>query len=116
MGYIFDGLAVVGLGDVIHLRSLPIATEREVVLGPVTAAAGAFASRLAAGFVALDEGTAQQTIEGWQLAQQLSATSAQSNRRLSAQLRAHECQTIYITGLLIIPIDSFVNLLGVTLG
>jgi len=40
----------------------------------------------------------------------------ESNRRLSAQLRAHECQTIYITGLLIIPIDSFVNLLGVTLG
>ena len=41
---ILGGLAVLVLGDVIHLRSVSIVTDREVVLGTVTA--GAFASRL----------------------------------------------------------------------
>src|SRR5205807_9343308 len=42
------------LGNVIHLRPLPVATDREVVLGAMTRAASAFAARLATGFVALD--------------------------------------------------------------
>jgi hypothetical protein len=41
----------------------------------MTRAVGALASRLAAGFVALDEGAPQETIERWQLAQELSTTS-----------------------------------------
>jgi hypothetical protein len=89
VGQTFGGLGVIGLGDVIHLGSLAIVTEGEVVLGAMTGAGGAFASRLAAGFVALDEGAPQQTIEGWQLAQELAATPAQSSRSLLAQLGAH---------------------------
>ena len=115
MHQVFGDLVMVVLGDVIHLWSPPVVTDRKVVLGAMTAAAGTFAARLAAWFVALDEGAAQQTIEWGQLAQELSATSAQSNRSLFAQLGAHKCQATYITGLLVIAIDSFVNLLALTL-
>jgi hypothetical protein len=69
------GLVLIVLGDVIHLWSLAIVTDREVVLGAMTGTAGAFASRLAAGFVALDERAPQETIERGHLAQKLSAAS-----------------------------------------
>jgi len=51
------------------LRLPAIVTDREVVLGSMTGTAGALASRLAAWLVALDEGTPQKAIEGWQVAQ-----------------------------------------------
>src|SRR5215469_4426308 len=62
--------------------------------------AGAFATRLATRFVAFDERTTEQTIEGWHLPQELASAQAQSNRSRFAQLGAHECQSTYITGLL----------------
>ena len=69
VGETLAGLALIVLGDVIHLRLPAIVADREVVLGAMTGAAGALASRLAAGLVALDEGAPQETIEGWQVAQ-----------------------------------------------
>jgi len=69
VGETLAGLVLIVLGDVIHLRLPAIVTDREVVLGAMTGAAGALASRLAAWLVALDEGAPQKTIEGWQVAQ-----------------------------------------------
>jgi len=69
VGETLAGLALIVLGDVIHLRLAAIVTDRQVVLGPMTRTVGALASRLAAWFVALDEGAPQKTIEGWQVAQ-----------------------------------------------
>jgi len=94
------------------LRPLSVATDREIVLGTVTGAAGAFAAWFATRFVALDEGTTKQTIERWHLPQQVASTPAQSNRSLVAQLGAHNRRYTYITGLLIWfvgQIDSLVN-------
>jgi hypothetical protein len=65
VGQIFCGLTVIVLRNVIHLWSLSVATDREVILGPVTATASALAARLAASLVALDEGATEQTIERW---------------------------------------------------
>jgi len=56
------------LGHIIHLRAPSRVACGEVILGAVTGTVGAFASRLAARLVSLDEGTAEQAIEGWQLA------------------------------------------------
>jgi hypothetical protein len=69
VGETLAGLALIVLGDVIHLRLPAIVTDREVVLGAMTGAAGALAPRLAAWLVALDERASQKTIEGWQMAQ-----------------------------------------------
>jgi hypothetical protein len=55
------------LGDVIHLRASSGIAHGEVILGPMTGTAGAFASRFAARFVALDEGAAEQALERGQL-------------------------------------------------
>src|SRR5208282_4391223 len=115
VGETLAGLTLIVLGNVIHLRLPAIVTDREVVLGAMTGAASALASRLAAGLVAFDEGAPQKTIEGWQVAQELSASSTQGDRSLFARLGAHECQTTYITDLLLIQFDSLVNLLWVTL-
>jgi hypothetical protein len=79
VGQIFSGLAVIVLGNVIHLRPLSIATEGEIVLGAMTWAASAFAARLAARLVALDKGPTEQTIERWHLLQQLVSAPAQNN-------------------------------------
>jgi hypothetical protein len=115
VGETLAGLALIVLGEVIHLRLPAIVTDREVVLGAMTATASALASRLAAGLVALDEGAPQKTTEGRQVAQELSAASTQRDRSLFARLGAHESQTMYITGLLVKQFDSLVNLLWVTL-
>jgi hypothetical protein len=56
---ILCGLAIKVLGDVIHLRSLPVVTDREIVFWAMTAAASASAAWLAARFVALDERTTE---------------------------------------------------------
>jgi hypothetical protein len=56
------------LGHIIHLRAPSRVADGEVILGAVTGTVGAFASRLAARLVSLDEGTAEQAIEEWQLA------------------------------------------------
>jgi hypothetical protein len=69
VGETLAGLALIVLGEVIHLRLPAIVTDREVVLGAMTATASALASRLATGLVALDEGAPQKTIEGRQVAQ-----------------------------------------------
>jgi DNA/RNA endonuclease YhcR with UshA esterase domain len=69
VGETLAGLALIVLGEVIHLRSPTIVTDREIVLGAMTGTAGALASRLATRFVALDERTPQETIEGWPVAQ-----------------------------------------------
>jgi hypothetical protein len=115
VGKTLAGLPLVVLGDVIHLWLSAIVTDREVVLGAMTGTAGALASRLAAWLEALDEGASQKTIEGWKVAQELSAASTQRDRSLFERLGAHECQATYITGLLVKHFDSLVNLLWVTL-
>ena len=74
----FGDLGVILLGHVIHLRPAAGIAHGEVVLGAMTETAGAFASRLAARFVALDERAAQQTLEWGQLAQQLLSAPSQS--------------------------------------
>lgn len=118
VGQGLGGVAVVVLRNVIHLRAPLVMTDGEVVLGAMASATGAFAARLATGYVALDEGTTEQTIEWRYLAQQLAASSAQSRRRLFAQRSAHICQYTYIT---VLPTRfvkwnfSFVNPLLLTL-
>jgi hypothetical protein len=99
VGQIFCGLAVRILGNVIHLRPLSVATDREVVLGAVAGTTSAFAARFATRFVALDERTTKQAIERWHLPQKLVTATTQSNRSLFAQLDAHNRQSTYITGL-----------------
>ena len=55
---------------VIHLRPQTRVAHRKIVLGAMTGAVGALASRFATSFVALDEGTAEDRLERWQLAQE----------------------------------------------
>lgn len=112
MGQTFGDLSVILLGDVIHLWPSAGIAHGEVVLGAMPGTVGAFASRFAAWFVALDERATQQMIQRRQLVQQLLPASSQSERGLLARCAAHDCQTTYITGLLLIPINSFVNLFG----
>ena len=59
VGQIFCGLATKALGNVVHLRSLPVVTDREIVFWAVTGAASAFAAWLATRFVALDKRTTE---------------------------------------------------------
>src|SRR5882762_525861 len=84
MGQIFGDLSVILLGHIIHLRPSAGIAHGEVVLGAMTGTVGAFASRLAAGFVALDERATKQTLERRQLAQQLLPPPSQSERGLFA--------------------------------
>ena len=60
-------------------------------------AVGAFASRLAASFVALDEGTAEDRLKRRQLAQESVAAFSQCGGGLLLNLH----QTTYITGLIV---------------
>ena len=64
----------------------------------MTRAVGAFASRLAAAFVALDERAAQDGFEWGQLAQKRLAAFSQGGSGLAL----HFHQTTYITGLIVL--------------
>ena len=64
------GLSVRLLRHIIHLRPQAGIADRQIVLGAMTRAVGAFASRLAASFVAFDERTAEDGLEWGQLAQE----------------------------------------------
>lgn len=70
------------LRDVVHLRAQAGKAHRQVVLGAMTGAVGAFASGLAAAFVALDEGTTEDSFERGQLAQKRLAVFSQDGRSL----------------------------------
>ena len=67
---------------------------------------GAFASRLATSFVALDEGTTQDRLERGQLAQESVAALSQCG----SGLVLHFYQTTYITGLIVIEVNTYFNL------
>jgi hypothetical protein len=56
---ILCGLRIRVLGNVIHLRSLSVVTDREIVFWAMAASASAFAAWLATRFVALDERTTE---------------------------------------------------------
>src|SRR5437870_2481577 len=62
------GLTVRFLRYIIHLRPQARVAHRKIVLGAMTGTVGAFASRLATSFVALDEGAAEDRFERGQLA------------------------------------------------
>ena len=65
------------LRDLVHLRAQAGVAHRQVVLGAMTGALGALASRLATAFVALDEGTTKDSFERGQLAQERLAALSQ---------------------------------------
>jgi len=69
-------------------------------------AVGAFASRLATAFVALDKGGAQDGLERGQLAQKSLATFSQSGSGLLLNIH----QTTYNTGLIVGLLNTFFNL------
>ena len=98
-------LRVKFLGYVVHLRPRARIADREVVLGAVAGAVGTFAARLAAAFVALDEGTAQDSLERGQLVQERVAAFSQCGSGLVLNF-----QTTYTTGLLLKQLNTFFNL------
>src|SRR5687768_14873710 len=69
-------------------------------------AVGAFASRLATSFVALDQGAAEDRFQRRQLAQESVAALSQCGTGLGS----HPCQTTYITGLIVIEVNTYFNL------
>jgi hypothetical protein len=75
VGQTLADLGVLGLGDVVHLRRPAWVAHGQVVLGPMAGAIGALAIWIAAALVALDQGTPKDSVQWWQLAQQLPAAS-----------------------------------------
>jgi len=80
------GLCVILLGHVVHLGVHIGITYRQVVFGAVPTALGALATGLATPFVALDQGTAEDGGQGWQLAQERLTALAQHGRGLYGHL------------------------------
>jgi len=99
-------LGVKLLRDVVHLRPQSRVADREIVLGAMAGAVGAFASRPATSFVAFDERTAEDRLERRQLAQESVAAFSQCGSGLV--LNFH--QTTYITGLILRQLNTFFNL------
>src|SRR5258708_1305288 len=64
------------LRHIIHLWPQARVAHREVILGAMTGAVGAFASRLATAFVTLDQRAAQDRFDRGHLAHNLFATSS----------------------------------------
>ena len=91
---------------VIHLRPQARVADRKIVIGAMAGTVGAFASRLATSFVALDQGAAEDRFQRRQLAQESVATLPQCSGGLV--LNFH--QTTYITGLIVIEVNTFFNL------
>ena len=60
---IFDDSRVVGLGHILHRRPLVRAAQRQIILGAMPGALGAFAARFAATLVAFDERASEHRIE-----------------------------------------------------
>src|SRR6516162_3204259 len=94
------------LRHVIHLGPQTGIADRQVVLGAVPRAVGAFASRLAASFVALDERTAEDRLEWRQLLQENLAAFPQSGGGLVLDFH----QTTCLTGLIVKHSNTFFNL------
>src|SRR6266852_3197752 len=82
-------LSVRLLRYIIHLRPQAGVADRQIVLGAMARAVGAFASRLAAWFVALDERTPEDRLERRQLAKESVASFPQGGSALI--LRELEC-------------------------
>src|ERR1700693_3158922 len=79
--------------------------HRKVVLGAMARTLGAFAPRLAAAFVTLDERAAQDRLERGQLAQKRLAPSSQGGNWLVFDFH----QTTCITGLIVLYENTFFN-------
>src|ERR1700693_3258427 len=79
--------------------------HRKGILGAMARTLGAFAPRLAAAFVTLDERAAQDRLERGQLTQKRLAPSSQGGHWLVF----HICQTTCITGLIVLDENTFVN-------
>ena len=107
VGYARADLGVIGLRDVIHLRSSARVTHRQIILGTVSGAIGAFAPGFAATLVALDERAPEDGLQWWQFPQQLLAVSSEDGRGFVG----HPNQTTYITGPIIIGARSFGKIL-----
>src|SRR5215469_18511813 len=90
-------LSVRLLRHIVHLRPQAGIADRQIILGAMTRAVGALASRLAATFVALDERAAMNRLERRQLAQECVAALPQG--RGGVVLDFH--RTTYITGLIL---------------
>src|SRR6267378_4092890 len=90
---------------VVHLRPQARVAHRKIVLGAMTGAVGALASWFATSFVALDERTAKDRLERWQLAQKCSAAFSQCG----GGFVGHFCQTTCLTGLIVFGVNSCVN-------
>src|SRR6266571_2672907 len=73
----------------------------------MTGTIGALAPWLATTFVTLDQRAAQDRLEWRQLAQESLTTSSQGARRL---VFLHFHQTTYITGLILMEVNTFFNL------
>src|SRR5215472_649629 len=89
-----------------HLRPQAGIADRQIILGAMTGAVGALASRLAAAFVAFDERTAKDHMEWRQLEQECVAALAQGSR--SVGLVFH--RTTYKSGLILQQRNTFFNL------
>src|SRR6266852_4486884 len=90
-------LSVRLLRHIIHLRPQAGVADRQIVLGAMAGAVGAFASRLAASFVALDERTPEDRLERRQLAKESVAAFPQGGSGLVLDFH----QTTYTTGLIL---------------
>src|SRR5215470_10108450 len=105
MGQELARLRVRLLRDVVHLWAQAGKAHRQIVLGAMTGAVGAFASGLAAALVALDEGTTEDGFERGQLAQERLAAFSQGGSGLFRYFH----RTTLTTGLTVTSGISFVN-------
>src|SRR5579872_4063355 len=93
------------LRHVVHLWTLAGKAHRQIVLRAMTGALGALAAGLAAALVALDEGTAEDSFERGQLAQERLAALSQGGGGLFRCIH----RTTLTTGLKLASGISFVN-------
>src|SRR6516225_6658702 len=96
VGQEFCRLSVRLLGHIVHLRPQAWIADRQIILGAMTGAVGALASRLAASFVALDERAAKDRLERRELAQECVAAFPQCGSGLVLDCHLTTYRTTYI--------------------
>src|SRR5215813_3972617 len=89
-------LSVRLLRHIVHLWPQAGIADRQIILGAMTGALGALASRLAASFVAFDERTAKDGLERRQLAQECIAALPQSSSGVVVGFHRTTCTTSLI--------------------
>src|SRR5215469_13437765 len=86
-------LSVRLLRHIVHLRPQAGIADRQIILGAMTGAVGALASRFAASFVAFDERTTKDRLERRQLAQERVAALPQGSSGVVFEIHRTTCKT-----------------------